>query len=252
MPDVTFIPFSKIDLLMEDEIEKSGFWPSSQNEIFDIERFLEKHLKSGLDKDANLPDDVMGEVAFRRGKKTCVSINAGLTREMENAQAAWQIGRWRMTVAHECAHVILHGPLYLAQGAQDGFWGEPLSQIHRCYKKQDKRFVTDDFAAEMRDFEARYGWNSGCLINEPQARQRMEFQANRGGAALLMPANRTLCAASELFNDLRQNAPQLSQEARIERVVEQLAKKFLVSREAARIRCDDLEATKHADQLSLF
>lgn len=251
MPDVPFVTDPQIDCLMEDEIEKSGFWPSLPSETFDIERFLARHLNSGLDKDATLPSDVMGEVVFRRGKKTCVKINADLTRDMENAQASWHIPRWRMTVAHECAHVILHGPLYLSQGAQDGLWEQP-PQIHRCYKKVNKRFEPADFDAEAQDFAQRYGWNSGCLINETQARQRMEFQANRGGAALLMPANRFLCAASQGFNTLRQSAPRLSEDARIDRVVEQLARMFTVSKEAARIRCASLEVTKNADQLPLF
>lgn len=252
MPEVKFISNPEIDRLMEDEIVKSGLWPASPSEHFDVETFLEKHLGCGLDKDASLPEDVMGEVIFRPGKRTCVKINAGLTYDMENPEAAWQVGRWRMTVAHESAHVILHGPLYLNQGAQDDLWEQQFGQVHRCYKKADKRFESSDFVREANDFASRYGWSSGCLLNDTAARQRMEFQANRGAAALLMPASSYLSSARELFSYLSEKEPNLSEESRINWVVARLAENFGVSREAARIRCGDLNATQYASQLALF
>ena len=252
MLNVPYISKPDIDRLMEDEIAKSQVLSNAIGSGFSIEDFLESHLRCDLDIDATLPADVMGEVAFQIGKKTRVQINADLTADTESDATDWKLGRWRMTVAHECAHVILHGPLFLTEGAQKPLWNEEIAQVHRCYKKQDKKFDQTDFAREEHDFNQRYGWDSGTLINDSKARQNMEVQANCGGAALLMPASLFQESARILCEKVMQSSsPHFGREDKIEMVVSRLSFQFVVSKTAARIRCKDLNIERFLVNTSL-
>ena len=252
MPAVPFIPYADIDRRMNDEIARSNLWPTKPGEHFDIERFLQEFLNCGLDKDGVLEGDVMGEVAFRIGKKTCVNINALLTEAMETNEQSWSLGRFRMTVAHECAHVILHGPIYLSQGKQDGLWDEGTPIVHRCYRSlEQKQFSPADFDREADELNARYGWSSGVLFNDSKARQDMELQANHGGAALLMPLGAWDEAARTLSQNIKSHAPNWSRTAQITEVIKQLAAQFQVSNQAASIRFKFMESSRHLDNLTL-
>ena len=252
MPDVPFLPYPEIDRRMSDEIARSQLWPAAPGECLDIEEFLEKHLGCGLDKDGFLEDDVMGEVAFRPGKKTCVNINALVTQEMENSANSGSLGRFRMTVAHECAHVILHGPIYLAQGRQDELWDEAQPLVHRCYRSlEQKQFDQADFEREVAELNARYSWNSGVLFNESKARQDMELQANRGGAALLMPMGAWDEAARTHCQNVKAKFAHRNRDDQVTIAIRNLAQQFHVSNQAATIRFKALESARHLDNLTL-
>jgi hypothetical protein len=169
---------------------------------------VERHLGAQLDLGAALGDDVLGVTELRGGEPARILINRDLTGStFEIDEYSGTLGRWRATVAHDGVHVLLHGLLFeLNPNQQTMFDAETIAddRVVRCYKRDTS------FAGRSRD---------------PR-----EFQANKGIAALLMPrsvfgeAARDLVAASE-------TTPQ---------IVEQLARRFEVSRQAARIRLSAL------------
>lgn len=255
MPEVAYLPNSEIDLCMEEALEDSKLWREPP-EIFEVDRFIEKYLGCELDLSAPLSDGILGEFEFIRGEPPRVKINGSLTEEADDETQPWKEGRWRMTVAHEGAHVLMHLPLFLNQSVQNGLWDEAEVLIYRCYGEGNggikERFSEDEIAAEKNDVVKKYGWNSGLLVNDTPMRQRMEFQANRGGAALLMPATRFREDARRACRNINKRRPDMTRDARFQWVVEKLATRYTVSRQAARIRCDQLEIAKHLDNLTLF
>lgn len=218
---------NEIDHIMENEMRKARMFPSSVDPAFDVEAFLENYLKVKLDIYAPLDGDELGATYFARGRRPSVMVSKDLTRRAEADDAAVGIvGRWRATLAHEAAHVILHRNLYEQPPEQRAF-----------------RFYDDDGVDPtlMRCLErnitfriATYDWR--------------EYQANQGMAALLMPGS--------LFSEVTQNivgadyAEDLpfqipSTDSRdFWGLLRELSCRFEVSQEAARIRLEVLGLTR--------
>lgn len=203
-----YLKDAEIDEITEGELRKADLMPTVGTCRVDIEVFVERHLGAHLDLGAALDDDVLGVTELRRGEPATILINRDLTDSaFEIDEYSGTLGRWRATLAHEGTHVLLHGFLFELDPDQQSMFDEdtiPDDRLVRCYKRDTS------FAGRSRD---------------PR-----EFQANKGMAALLMPrsvfgeAARDLVAASEM-------TPQ---------IVEQLARRFEVSRQAARIRLSSL------------
>lgn len=113
---------NEIDHIMENEMRKASMFPSSVDPAFDVEAFLENYLKVKLDIYAPLDGDELGATYFARGRRPSVMVSKDLTRRAEADDAAVGIvGRWRATLAHEAAHVILHRNLYEQPPEQRAF-----------------------------------------------------------------------------------------------------------------------------------
>src|SRR5688572_8457533 len=97
----------EIEAITDDELRKAGLLPTASNPVVDLERLLERHLKSQLDLNASLPADILGQTDFDKDGATRVAVNKDLTGEMEDLGAPGTVGRWRATLAHEAGHVIL-------------------------------------------------------------------------------------------------------------------------------------------------
>jgi Zn-dependent peptidase ImmA (M78 family) len=251
MLPIPFISDEKIELRMEAEVRSSGLWSTDSDAVFEVEDFLEKHLKAILDVDATLADEVMGEVTFRSGKRPCVKINADLSYDAEHSNKLGSLGRWRMTVVHEGAHIILHEPYFVSTAGQTSLWDDDEPQVHRCYKHNLEAMGVRDLASPDNSI-CNLSWNSGRLLNESEQTARMEIQANRAAAALLMPRFAFLPAAIEAFDAVNQRLNNLSDSARQQAVVAQLAQRFVVSQQAARIRCHQLGVLERAGQSKLL
>lgn len=227
-----YIPINDIERRMEMEIETSGLWAEGQEGIFDIEAFLTSHLKADLDQDAILESQILGEVTFKSGHVPRVAINADLTVQAEHHEATWERGRWRMTLAHECAHIILHGPLFISTD-QATLWEDNSSYTHRCYK-------TDVIGLEISSLSSTassiLSWDSKQLLNESAQTKRMEFQANMAAAALLMPRQNFIAYVQTLFENFQSTHPASSPEACLKLAVAKSAHHFCVSQQATRIR----------------
>jgi Zn-dependent peptidase ImmA (M78 family) len=113
------------------------------------------------------------------------------------------LGRWRATVAHEATHVLLHARLFdLNADQQTLFASEAADEtpLVKCLKRDGS------FAGPAVD---------------PR-----EYQANLGMAALLMPRSVFTSVARSLLDAAGAYGS----------IVEQLARRFAVSRQATRIR----------------
>lgn len=204
---------NEIELIMEDELSRAGLLPTLPGEqpIVDIESFIERHLKSSLDQHAELDHLVLGLTEFRPGVMPSVQINKDLTGSAMDAE--WCPpgirGRWRATLAHEAAHIVLHRSLFEVDPAQMTMFApatSPERLVFRCLK---------------RDVAYRDG-----------TRNWREVQANRGMAALLMPKTLFVAAARDEVTD--------TSAAGVEAATRRLAARFGVSLEAAAIRLQTL------------
>ena len=212
----------EIEWMMEDELLKAGLLPSVSDPAVDMERLLEVHLQVKLDLHARLDEDVLGVTRFLSGKKPLVSINKDLTSKAETEDAlSGLLGRWRATLAHEAAHVVLHRMLFEVPFEQGSFFSEVKesdSSSLRCLK---------------RDVSFRRGYSDW-----------KEVQANRGMAGLLMPTRvleelvRDILGANNA-DDLLARIPELGS-AEFSDLLLDISRRCEVSQEAARIRLETL------------
>jgi hypothetical protein len=208
----------EIEAIVDDELNRAGLVPSRARPVVDLERFVEQHLRADLDQYATLDTDVLGLTEFRSGKSPRISINQNLTgAALDDEDASLSLmGRWRATVAHECAHVLLHQVLFQVDTRQadlfGGDGGEPAARAHglmRCLKRDVGHGV--------------------------QASDWREVQANLGMAALLMPRHLFCVIATEAISALGISTPTAgSPDASV--LATEVAERFGVSHQAAKIR----------------
>jgi hypothetical protein len=212
-----FEPF-EIDDIIEGELKKAGFYPSPEHPFVNIERFLEVYLHAVLDQHANLEKDILGVTTFLIGQQPKVEINHDLTDAIDNGEENISVlGRWRATLAHEGAHIVLHRPLFQISENQGNFFSETnnLSSkevIIKCFKKN-------------------VGFSRGQV-------DWREYQANKGMAAILMPQGLVKKLANELVPDHDKLVEDYSREA--VSLIESISDLFQVSRQAAEIRLKDV------------
>lgn len=205
----------EIEDIVDDELRNAGLLPSRTNPVCDLEGFIEHYLSVELDQYASLEPTVLGLTEFRSDGGVRISINADLTTAALDDQTAGPglIGRWRATLAHEGAHVLLHRVLFHIDSRQgDLFEGERTatgSALMRCLKR-----------------DVGYG----VAVSDWR-----EVQANRGMAALLMPRAITRHVASDAMAALGITAPEEgSGDASV--LAREVADRLSVSRQAAKIR----------------
>jgi hypothetical protein len=200
---------TEIDEIMEGELRRSNLWPPDDNPVVDVEAFLDGHLRVDLDQYADLPSDILGQTEFHPGAPR-VQINRDLTGSAMDSEwpTAGIQGRWRATLAHEGAHVVLHRSLFDSAPDQEVLFEvesrEPT--LMRCLKR------------DVAPGSTRGDWR--------------EVQANRGMAALLMPR--------ELFGRRARQIRDAKPKITTPELTRALSGLFQVSNEAARIRVDTL------------
>ena len=223
----------EIQWMMEDELREAGLAPTISSPAVDLEALLEIHLGVKLDLHARLQEDVLGVTQFLRGKRPLVSINGNLTSRVETEEVPIRIlGRFRATLAHEAAHVILHRRLYDVPLEQGSFFPElqgPANSLVRCLKQ--------DISFTRRNFD----WK--------------EVQANRGMAALLMPRQVFVALVRDFVeadnnDDSIWRIPESGSPASLSLLV-YLNHKFEVSQEAARIRLESLGLIRMSNERML-
>lgn len=201
-----YITDSALEELAEVELHRAALMPKIAGPV-EIETFIERHLEANLDYGADLEPGVLGLTELRAGQKPSVRIARDLTdAALEVDQYSGTLGRWRATLAHEAAHVLLHGFLFeLNLGQETMFDDVPVEEARmlRCLKRD--------------------------VVFARGGRDPREVQANKGMAALLMP--RTLFGAT---------ARTMAQTMDEEQLTVDIARKFEVSRQAGRIRLQTL------------
>lgn len=209
----------EIEQIMESELRRAAMLPTVDAQVVDMERFVERHLRAALNQYAELDASVLGLTEFFEGKPPRISINKDLTgAAVDDEDSPLGIrGRWRATLAHEAAHVLLHRSLYeFAVGNLSLFATNSnppaTKQLHRCLKRDLSFRVVPD-------------WR--------------EVQANQGMAALLMPKSLFSKVVRKEIESSYPGQDKIPSEDD-ERVAKRIAPLFEVSKQAARIRLSTL------------
>jgi len=199
----------EIEQICASALADAGLIPDPPQCDVDIETLVESHLGAEVDYGVTMPADVLGYTEFREVPLIAVS------RSLTDAAAAsgaplGTVGRWRATVAHEAAHVILHGALF---GLGLDQLGRPNTRPIRCPR------ASFEAPATSRDWR--------------------EVQANMGMASLLMPRELFDREAAYAFSRRGPMMPPIrASEPWLDIVVAVLANRFKVSKQAARIRLE--------------
>jgi hypothetical protein len=219
----------EIDRIMEVELNKALLLPSAASPSVDVERFIERHLGARLDQHADLEPAVLGLTEFFDGDRPKISINKSLTGSAldDGETSAGMLGRWRATLAHEAAHVLLHQWLFqVAIGNHDLF----------AQRDQADRGGRQLCLKRNASFRAVADWR--------------EVQANEGMAALLMPRIFFLGIARA---EIERNFPSgLIPDGQEWRIAGPLAALLSVSKQAVTIRLSSLKLVAPKGQEQLF
>lgn len=202
-----WIAFEEIERTAAAALKAAGLWPTAGALRVDIETLVEVHLGATVDYGVELDRTTLGYSVFETVPR--VVVNRELT-DLANAVGAplGLRGRWRATLAHEAAHILLHRGRYAVGHSS------PAQTSPRGYAAAD-------------DAEENLGPGSW-----------REVQANMGMAALLMPRQpflaeaRRLLLAMEgpLFPPLERDDPVAQQ------LVHALAESFETSHQATMLR----------------
>jgi len=201
---------AEIERLCEDRLAQAGLLPADGRCAVDVEALLENELGAAIDYSATLAPSVLGFTVF--GRPPRVVVNVTLTDGATQPDAPpGLLGRWRATIAHEAAHILLHARLY---DQDPSVPGRANVQPVRCLRT--------------------------TVEQEPSKSDWREVQANMGMAALLMPKSlfeREATAAlraviSDAIPPLGHDHPALAT------IVPLLASKFAVSKQATAIRLE--------------
>ena len=219
-----------IERTMEDALCKAGVFPTDEQPMVDIERLIQE-LGVRMDQYAELDTAVLGLTEFFPDGPPRISINRDLTGAVDDVVTPpGTLGRWRATMAHEAAHVIMHRVLFEVDQNQDS-----LFQIEE--QKEPQRL--------MRCLKKHVLFRGG-------GSDWREVQANMGMAALLMPES----VFRRLANDVveQHNLPISGLIAGTSAASElrgQMAELFGVSRQAAGIRLETVRIVSPAGQTRL-
>lgn len=218
-----WIAEDEIERICDARLRKAGLMPTLEEPVTNLESLIEGHLGADLDQYAALPDGVLGASWFDADGRVRVDIAATLTADAdEYGDATGPRGRWRSTLAHEGAHVILHKRLFEQSG--DRIQGAlarsvPMASIP-CLLRE---IVVDTTAPNV----------------QPTGSDWREVQANKGMAALLMPRTLFKRIALSYMSERRGMSGAFAVIARDD-LVDRLADTFQASKQAVRIRLHTL------------
>lgn len=227
--DRIWYSIDEIESIMDDEARKAGLTPTADQPAVNLEAFLERHVEAALDQHAKLPVDVLGQTVFEPGSPVRVEINADLSGALDDGGGLSDVGRWRATLAHEAAHIVLHRVLFEVPLSQGRLFDEEAAgsqTLMRCLKRN------------VAPGRGGSDWR--------------EVQANQGMAALLMPRRLFASVAAVERAALALPAfPLAAGSIDADRLIRRVATRFDVSRQAAEIRLRTLGLTADASVQAL-
>ncbi len=224
----------EIERMMEAELRQAGLLPDADDVTVDVERFVERHLKAPLDQYAELEDGVLGETGFATDGSCEVRINRALTNAVDEEGCPPGVrGRWRATIAHEAAHILLHRLLFVEPPSQGLLFDTPARRGPRQVRRCEQRDVVFGAVGVGGDWR--------------------EVQANKGMAALLMPRS-LFCGVVRAALAKLPGAPNGVEAASPDHAVlaALLARRFAVSKQTAAIRLQTLGFVPQGGQGTLF
>jgi hypothetical protein len=210
----------EIETTTDQALRNAGLFPNEQQMVVDIERFIQE-LGVRMDQHARLQSSILGMTEFFANGPPRISVNRDLTGAMDDDQTALGIrGRWRATVAHEGAHVLLHRALFEVDQNQAKLFNleerrEP-ERLMRCLKRNVL------FRGTVSDWR--------------------EVQANKAMAALLMPQTVFRATAANAIERLALDSADLVAGSKVAGILATtMSEAFEVSRQAAGIRLQTLQ-----------
>lgn len=219
----------EIEQMMAEQLRAARQRLTLTEPVPDLEAFVEGHLNVELDQFADLPDSVLGLTEFVVGKQPRMFINAALSAASdEYPPRPGARGRWRATIAHEAAHVILHRYLFdpaMVSIRQGDLRDPDLAAVAANRQDAGKLHRMECLHRDVDD--ARTQLDRG-------ARDWREIQANRGMAALLMPES--IFARVATIHGGMKNNPVDEAGPVGQNLIGQVAVSFDVSRQAAALR----------------
>lgn len=210
-----------------------GFIGETDNPALQVDKFIEIYLPRALhteiifDPYADLNDagepDVLGSTDFHEDQIE-VKIERLIT---QGAERSSQWGRYNATVIHEAGHCILHRMLFQNDPNQQELLLQPATRKISCLEKTIDGYYTGEW------------W---------------EYQANQFMANLLMPKELFLAHLEMERNayGIRENKGLVNNEYLFNAVVGYLANTFQVSKQAVKIRLQELKQIPNRQQEELL
>jgi len=191
---------AEVERITVGALRSAGLMPRSDAPAVDIETFVEMHLGAAVDYAGDLPHTVLGYTEFAQPPRIVVSRR--LTDLATAADASPGLrGRWRATLAHEAAHLLLHAHI-------------------RGVGCMTPKLTTEAIS----------------LSGGVTASDWREVQANMGMAALLMPRELFLVEARRHLEREPMFLPLDPEGLAGKRLVAILGEQFQTSLEATRLR----------------
>ncbi len=160
----------EFDAMMDEARQRSGSVPLVGGTGVDVEGILERVY--GVVPDyGELPEGVLGMTHFHPDGRYEAFVSRELSDNAETDLVARR--RLRTTLAHECAHIVMHGHLHLVDLATPSLFGDPVRPLPKVLCRQESVGV--------------YGGGESGYDG-----QWWEYQANRGMASLLLPRRETV------------------------------------------------------------
>jgi hypothetical protein len=194
----------EIERITAAALREAELWPGENPCAIDIERLLEVHLGAVVDYSAPLDSLVLGYTSFQTPVR--VAVNRILTEAAHQPGNRTALARWRATLAHEAAHILLHSRLYTP--------ATPAAAKVRCLRAE---------------------------IAAPRAVDWREVQANMGMGALLLPRPIAIATVGRILASVGPVIPPLHVETPVaHQLISGIAVLFAVSRQVALIRLQGL------------
>jgi Zn-dependent peptidase ImmA (M78 family) len=201
-------------------------------QVIPVDKFAEFYLDIEFDyQNLSYDGSILGMIAFNDG---CINVLSNSYKEVRIETYAGTVfidnsllyrgqeNRYRYTVGHEAGHWIFHKQRYETQDNQYDFGFDPMDYpvacSYRCLAKNIGRI------SQFSNFSTDEDWQ--------------EWQADYFSSALLMPKSTFSSQADYLFRrqNVRPGDPINMLLFKIIPMIEELAEKFAVSKEAAKVR----------------
>jgi len=210
----------EIEKIARDELRQVECLPKSP-EAIDLEKYLTRRHKIDAEATDRLAPGVLGSAVLENPARPVIWIR----REVFDGHP----NRYRSTLAHEIAHVVLHASLYI-----DAEFSGAVARCHRGGKSLQRGFECG--SEEIQDAPRQPAANAHPLFH-------IEYQANLGMVAFLTPVPLVkACVAHWTSEESLRGGGRLLQleESHRQEAIALVAETFEVSRELARYRLGDL------------
>jgi len=205
--------------MMDEARERVGRSLFSEGSGIDLEALLEQAFEVVPDY-VELPEGIMGKTHFHGDGRFDVFISRKLSDAAE--QDATSRRRLRSTMAHECAHIVMHGHLHMRDLATKPMFPGLKTDDPKVLCREE---LTDSFKQGGPGYDGQW-W---------------EYQANQGMACLLLPKQETIARVEREIQSRGFKSPkEVIRNRRMDDVVREIMRVFDVSMSVTTYRFQEL------------